>query len=147
MQTCEASAPGMRIVQSRMDSSAHESRSGNSASVLGAWLLGAATSLMAVYVGAGMIRGSDREFERGVAPLGATIMQEVAGAAALVAIASVVWRLRRFASGDGVGATIGLFVLSIVLCLVWLLHTPRNMPHSVDSTNAPMMPAVTELAS
>jgi hypothetical protein len=111
----------MRVVQSRMGSSAHESRSGNSASVLGAWLLGGATSLMAVYVAAGMIRGSDREFERGVAPLGATIMQEVAGAAALVALASVIWRLRRFASGDGVGATVGLFVLSIVLCLAWVV--------------------------
>jgi hypothetical protein len=86
---------------------------------LGAWLLGTATFLLAAYVAAGMIRGSDRTFDRGVAPLGATIMQEVAGAVALVALASVMWRLRRFASGDGVGATIGLFVLSIVLCLVW----------------------------
>jgi hypothetical protein len=120
-QNCEASGPGTRVIQSQMDSSAHESRGGNSASVLGAWLLGGATSLMAVYVAAGMIRGSDREFERGVAPLGATIVQEVAGAAALVALASVIWRLRRFASGDGVGATIGLFVLSIVLCLVWVV--------------------------
>lgn len=68
---------------------------------------------------AGMVDGSDRKFERGVAPLDAVIMQEVAGAVALVSLASVAWRLRRFARGDGVVATIGLFLLSIVLCLVW----------------------------
>jgi hypothetical protein len=67
-----------------------------------------------------MVRGSDRRFERGVAPLEATIMQEVAGAVALVALASVFWRLGRFARGDGAGATIGLFVLPILMCLVWV---------------------------
>jgi hypothetical protein len=104
-----------------MEGSAHESRGGNNAPVLGAFLLGTATFLLAAYVAAGMIRGSDRTFERGVAPLGATIMQEVAGAAALIALASVIWRLRRFASGDGVAATISRFVLAIVLCFVWLV--------------------------
>jgi hypothetical protein len=98
---------------------AHESRSGGNASVIGAWLFGAATLVLAACIAVGMVRGSDRTFDKGVAPVGATIMQEVAGAIALVALASVVWRLRRFARGDGVGATIGLFLLSIVLCLVW----------------------------
>jgi hypothetical protein len=87
--------------------------------VFGAWLLGIATFCLAAYVAVGMVRGSDRTFERGVAPLEATIMQEVAGAVALVSLASVAWRLRRFARGDGVVATIGLFLLSILLCLVW----------------------------
>jgi uncharacterized membrane protein len=98
---------------------AHESRSGKNTSVIGAWLLGAATLVLAAYVAVGMVRGSDRSFDKGVAPVGATILQEVAGAIALVALASVAWRLRRFARGDGGGATIGLFLLSVVLCLVW----------------------------
>jgi cbb3-type cytochrome oxidase subunit 3 len=83
-------------------------------------LLGIATFVLAAYVAVGMVDGSDRRFERGVAPLEATIMQEVAGAVALVSLALVAWRLRRFARGDGVVATIGLFLLSIVLCLVWV---------------------------
>ena len=100
---------------------AHEARSGQSASVIGAWLLGFATLVLAAYVAVGMVRGSDRSSEKGVAPVGATIMQEVAGAIALLALASVALRLRRFARGDGVGATIGVFLLSIVLCFVWVL--------------------------
>jgi hypothetical protein len=99
---------------------AHQSRGGK-ASVIGAWLLGSATLVLAACVAVGMVRGSDRSFDQGVAPVAATITQEVAGAIALVALASVAWRLRRFARGDGVGATIGLFSLSIVLCLVWVV--------------------------
>jgi hypothetical protein len=98
---------------------ARGSRGRKSASVVEAWLLGGTTLVMATYVAVGMVRGADRSFDKGVAPLGATIVQEVAGAIALVALASVGWRLRRFARGDGAGTTIALFLLSVVLCLVW----------------------------
>jgi hypothetical protein len=88
-------------------------------SVVGAWVLGGATLVMAVYVAVGMVRGADRSFDKGIAPVGATIVQELAGAVARVALAAVGWRLRRFARGDSAGTTIALFLLSIVLCLVW----------------------------
>jgi uncharacterized membrane protein YqjE len=70
---------------------ARGSRGRKSASVVEAWLLGGTTLVMATYVAVGMV----------------------------VALASVGWRLRRFARGDGAGTTIALFLLSVVLCLVW----------------------------
>lgn len=94
-------------------------RGGTIGAGAGAIVLGVAIAVLAGVVAIGMVRGLDRTFDSGTAPVEAMLLQEAIGALALIALGATALRLRRFADGDGKPLTITLFVLALAICVAW----------------------------
>ena len=87
------------------------------AAVLG----GVVVALVGGCVAVGMVAGLDRTWEKGTAPVGAMVLQEVCGAATLAGVGIALWRLRLLWRGHG-GAWALLAVFgALVLFALWLL--------------------------
>ena len=97
-----------------------ESRASNSQMKLVAGLVGVAMGALCVPIIAGMIEGLDRDFEKGTAPFGAMVFQEVCGVLALAAVALVFRQLRLLWRGQRVFASTAAAVVgALALAVVW----------------------------
>lgn len=82
-------------------------------------VIGLIVAAVAAYVAVGMIRGANPNFSRGRSPTWSVVVQELAGAMTLAALAITASGLVDVARGKHARRTLILLLVGLVLAFVW----------------------------
>jgi hypothetical protein len=86
-----------------------------------AGFVGGLIAAVAVYVAVGMIQGANPNFSKGVSSTGSVLVQELAGALTLAALAMAAVGLVRVVRGKRAGGLLVLLPVGLLLACVWWL--------------------------
>jgi hypothetical protein len=86
-----------------------------------AGFVGGLIAAVAVYVAVGMIQGANPNFSKGVSSTGSVLVQELAGALTLAALAMAALGLVRVVRGKRAGGLLVLLPVGLLLACVWWL--------------------------
>src|SRR6187549_3732926 len=86
-----------------------------------AGFVGGLVAAVAAYVAVGMIQGANPNFSKGVSSTGSILVQELAGALTLAALAVAAVGLVRAARGKRAGGLLVLLPVGLLLACVWWL--------------------------